>query len=405
MGRSILAAASPVILHCDLDAFYASVEQILDPSLAGKAVIVGGDPRKRGVVAAASYEARTFGVHSAMPLATAVRLCPQGVFIPPHFDLYGSYSQQVFDVYRRCSPLVEPLSLDEAYLDLAGTERAIGPARDVALRIRDEVKATTQLDLSIGIGASKVVAKIASDLRKPRGFVEVAPGEEPAFLAPLPLRRLPGLGPSTEERLRPLGLQTIGDLAALPIKELLRRLGKHGFELWEFAHGIDRRPVVPPGDPKSISRETTFDHDVDDPAEIETVLRQLAQHAAKNMRDNGLHCRTVNLKLRYANFETIARSHTLPQPTTVEDVIVQQAVELFRIAWDRSRKIRLIGAGVSNFSQATQQPGLFDEGPTKQAAITASLDKIRNRYGWTALTVGPAGGMEQRDWRREDLPE
>ncbi|MFI5268992.1 MAG: DNA polymerase IV, partial [Chloroflexota bacterium] len=316
-----------MILHCDLDAFYASVEQILDPSLAGKPVIVGGDPRKRGVVAAASYEARAFGVHSAMPLGTAVRLCPNGVFIQPHFDVYGQYSQQVFDVYRRYTPLVEPLSLDEAYLDLAGTERALGPAREVALRIRDEVKVGTRLELSIGMGTCKVVAKIASDLKKPRGFVEVVPGEEAAFLSPLPLRRLPGLGPSTEERLRPLRLQTIGDLAALPIDELLKRLGKHGFDLWEFAHGIDRRPVVPPGDPKSISRETTFDHDVDDSAEVEAVLRQLAQHAAKNMRDNGLHCRTVNLKLRYANFETISRGHTLTQPTAVEDVIVQEALQ------------------------------------------------------------------------------
>jgi DNA polymerase IV len=394
-----------VILHCDLDAFYASVEQIRDPGLAGKPVIVGGDPQKRGVVAAASYEARAFGVHSAMPLASAVRLCPHGVYVRPHFDLYRGYSQRVFDVYHRFAPLVEPLSLDEAFLDLAGTERAVGPAREVALSIRDEVKGATGLDLSIGIGTSKVVAKIASDLQKPRGFVEVREGEEAAFLAPLPLRRLPGLGPSTEERLRSLSLHTVGDLAAIKIEDLVRRLGKHGFQLWEFAHGIDRRPVVPPGDPKSISRETTFDRDVDDPAELESVLRQLAQHAAKNMRDSGLHSRTVNLKLRYANFETISRSHTLPQPTAVEDDVVQEVLELFRQAWDRGRKIRLLGAGLSNFSQAPQQLSLFETGPTKQEAITSSLDRIRDRYGWTALTVGPAGPIEQRDWRREDLPE
>jgi DNA polymerase IV len=394
-----------VILHCDLDAFYASVEQVLDPSLVGKPVIVGGDPGKRGVVAAASYEARAFGVHSAMPLSTAVRLCPRGVFVRPHFDVYGDYSQRVFDVYRGCTPLVEPLSLDEAFLDLAGTERALGPARDVALRIRDEVQATTGLALSMGLATSKVVAKIASDLRKPRGFVEVPPGEEAAFLAPLPLRRLPGLGPSTEERLRPLGLSTIGELAALPIEDLLKRLGKHGFDLWEHAHGIDRRPVTPPGDPKSISRETTFDHDLDDPEELEVVLRQLAQHAAKSMRDNGLHCRTVTLKLRYDNFETIARSHTMARPTSVEDTIVQEALALFRASWERSRRVRLIGAGVSGFSPAAQQLGLFDEPPSKQEAITASLDKVRNRYGWKALTVGPSGDIAQRDWRREDLPE
>jgi len=394
-----------VIIHCDLDAFYASVEQIRNPKLAGKPVIVGGDPNRRGVVAAASYEARKFGVHSAMSLTAAVRLCPHGEFVQPHFDLYRDFSQRVFDIYHQHTPLVEPLSLDEAFLDLDGTERAQGAPREIALRIRDEVKAATQLDLSIGLATSKVVAKIASDLEKPRGFVEVPTGQEAAFLAPLPIRRLPGLGPSTEERLQPLSLKSIGDLAALPIEELSRRLGKQGLQLWEFAHGIDRRPVVAPGDPKSISRETTFDHDVGDQSELEAVLRQLAQHAAKNMRESGLHGRTVNLKLRYANFETISRSHTLPQATTIEHDIVQEVLDLFRGTWDRSRKVRLLGAGLSNFSQAPQQLGLFDAGTGKQAAVTATLDGIRERYGWQALTVGPAGDLEQHDWRREDLPE
>lgn len=394
-----------MILHCDLDAFYASVEQIRDPSLQGKPVIVGGDPGKRGVVAAASYEARAFGVHSAMPLSTAVRLCPQGIFVGAHFDLYGEYSQRVFEIYRKHTPLVEPLSLDEAFLDLGGTERLLGPVREQALSIRDEVKASTELDVSIGIATSKVVAKIASDLEKPRGFVEVPPGTEAGFLAPLPLRRLPGLGQSTEERLKPLGLKTIGDLAAVRQEELFRRYGKHGFMLWEFANGIDRRPVVTPGEPKSISRETTFDRDLDDQAKLEGVLRQLAQHAAKSMRDNHLHCRTLNLKLRYDNFETITRSNSLPAPTEVEDDVVRGVVALFRAAWDSSRKIRLLGAGVSNFSEAPQQLNLFDAPNAKQALVTASLDKIRNRYGWKALTVGPKGQIEQRDWRREDLPE
>jgi DNA polymerase-4 len=394
-----------LILHCDLDAFYASVEQIRDPSLVGKPVIVGGDPGKRGVVAAASYEARGFGVHSAMPLATAVRLCPHGEFVPTHFDLYREYSQKVFDIYRQHTPLVEPLSLDEAFLDLRGTERAQGSTREVALRIRDEVKTNTGLNVSIGIATSKVVAKIASDLEKPRGFVEVPEGGEAAFLAPLPLRRMPGLGPSTETRLRSLSLQTIGDIAALPIDELVHRLGKHGLQLWDFAHGIDNRPVMPLGEAKSISRETTFEHDLSDQAQMEAVLRQLAQHAAKSMRDNKLHCRTVNLKLRYDNFETISRSHTLPQPTQVEDDIVQEAVNLFRNAWDAKRKVRLLGAGVSNFGDVPQQLGLFESGPPKQAKVTSMLDQVRDRYGWRALTVGPDAGIEQHDWRREDLPE
>lgn len=395
-----------MILHCDLDAFYASVEQIRDPLLRGKPVIVGGEPGRRGVVAAASYEARAFGVHSAMPLSTAQRLCPNGNFVRAHFDLYGDYSQRVFEIYRRFTPVVEPLSLDEAFLDLNGTERALGPVRDSALRIRDDVKAATGLDVSIGIASSKVVAKVASDLRKPRGFVEVAPGAEAAFLASLPLRRLPGLGPSMEERLRPLGLQTIGELAAIPQADLERRFGKHGLQLWNFARGIDGRPVVAPGDPKGISRETTFDRDLHDQVELEAVLRQLGQHAAKSMRDNGLYCRTINLKLRYDNFETISRSHTLGAATAVEDDVVRGVVDLFRAAWDRSRKIRLLGAGVSNLSHASRQLALFDEEPhAKQALVTASVDKIRDRYGWKALTVGPAGRIEQRDWRREDLPE
>ncbi|MBV8084032.1 MAG: DNA polymerase IV [Chloroflexi bacterium] len=399
-----MVAQPRAILHCDLDAFYASVEQVERPELRGMPVIVGGDPRKRGVVAAASYEARKFGVHSAMPISQAVRLCPHGQYVTPRFQLYGEYSQRVFDIYRDFTPLVEPMSLDEAFLDLTGTERAVGPLREAALGIRERVKAETQLDVSVGIATSKVVAKIASDLQKPRGFVEVKPGEEEAFLAPLPIRKIPGLGPSSEQRLEALGLRTVGDLAALSMDVLTRRLGKSGFMLWEFAHGIDRRPVSPPGEPKSISRETTFEQDLDDTERLESVLRQLAQHAAKNMRDNQLFCRTLNLKLRYSNFETISRSHSLPAATSIEDDIVRGVVGLFRQAYDRTRKVRLLGAGLSNFSHASQQLGLFDGPPPKKARLTASVDKIRDRYGWAAVTVGPGREIEQRDWRREDLP-
>ena len=230
-----------MILHCDLDAFYASVEQILNPELKGKPVVVGGDPGRRGVVAAASYEARRFGVHSAMPLSQARRLCPKAIFVPANFAAYGDYSEQVFAVYHARTPLVEPLSLDEAFLDLAGTERTLGNARKVAEDIKAEVRAKTKLAVSIGIGTSKVVAKIASDLKKPDGLVEVPVGEEAAFLAPLPIRRM-RVGPidrGTVETTRPA---TVGDIAALPIEELVHRLGKHGLQLWEFAHGIDTRP-------------------------------------------------------------------------------------------------------------------------------------------------------------------
>ncbi|MDE3074589.1 MAG: DNA polymerase IV, partial [Chloroflexota bacterium] len=391
-----------MILHCDLDAFYASVEQILHPELAGKPVIVGGDPHHRGVVAAASYEARAFGVHSAMPLARALRLCPDGVFVPSNFTAYRDYSQRVFAIYHARTPLVEPLSLDEAYLDLAGTERSLGSSREVALDIKQQVRSETGLTVSIGIASCKVVAKIASDLRKPDGLVEVPLGTEADFLAPLPLRRLPGLGSATDERLKPLGLITIGDLAALPIEELLRRLGKHGLQLWEFSHGIDQRPVTPPGKPKSISRETTFDSDVSDVSLLERTLRHLLERATRNMRENGLHCRTVNLRLRYANFETISRSHTLPGATDVDQTIVDAALQLFRDAYDRSRRVRLVGAGVSNFDEPPpQQLDLFG-GSAERArpvALTNVLDKIRDRHGFSAISVGGPTQLDQRDWR------
>ncbi|MHB8621324.1 MAG: DNA polymerase IV [Chloroflexota bacterium] len=392
-----------MILHCDLDAFYASVEQIVEPGLRGKPVIVGGDPRKRGVVAAASYEARAYGVHSAMPLSRAVLLCPSGVFVRPRFDLYRDFSARVFAVFHRYTPLVEPLSLDEAYLDLAGTERSLGPPRKTAERIRDDVKSETLLDLSIGIGTCKVVAKIASDLRKPRGLVEVPAGEESSFLAPLPPRRLPGLGPSTEARLRPLRLRTIGDLAAVSVQRLEALLGSHGRQLWELSQGIDRRPVTPPGEPKSISREVTFEADVADAGLMEATLRQLADRATRSMREHGLRCRTVNLKLRYANFDTITRAKSLPQPADVDGVIAGEIITLFRAAYNPTRKVRLLGAGVSNLASSPAQLSLFETPDTRAARLTSSLDRIRDRHGFGAISVGPGTPLDQRDWRREDL--
>ena len=392
-----------MILHCDLDAFYASVEQVLRPELVGQPVIVGGDPRKRGVVAAASYEARRFGVHSAMPLSRALQLCPRGIFVPANFSAYREYSQRVFTIYQRYTPLVEPLSLDEAYLDLTGTERSFGSATSVAEAIRAEVRASTSLTTSVGVATSKVVAKIASDLRKPDALVVVEPGEEAAFLAPLPLRRLPGLGPATETRLAELQLHTIGELAAVPIEELLRRLGKFGLQLWEYAHGHDARPVTPPGDPKSISRETTFERDVRDPAHLEVTLHQLLEQAARSMRQHGLRCRTVQLKLRYANFETLTRGRTLARPTDVDDVLTQAVLELFRRAYDRSRAVRLIGAGVANFADPPAQLDLFGDPEAAPRQITGALDRIRDRHGFGAISVGPPVNVAQRDWRRDDL--
>jgi DNA polymerase-4 len=395
------------IVHLDLDAFYASVEQLRRPELRGRAVIVGGaesGQTARGVVAAASYEARRYGVRSAMPLSRALRLCPEAVVVPVDFPAYRRASAQVFGLARQLTPLVEPISLDEAYLDLTATP---GDPVAMAATLRDQILAATSLHASFGVATSKTVAKIASELRKPRGFVVVGPGEEAEFLGPLPLRALPGLGPSTERRLAGLGLRSLGDLALLPEAVLTARLGRAaGLSLHQRSRGIDPSPVAPPQSPKSISREETFAADIGDLERLAGRLRALSAAVGRSLRAAGLTARTVSLKLRFADFTTIARQETLGAASDSDAAIRDAALSLLRSAFEPGRSIRLLGVGVHNLEAGSQLDLFSDIGSARERRIDAALDSLRQRFGPAALRRGAAAGqLRDLDWHREDLSD
>ncbi len=395
------------IIHLDLDAFYASVEQLRRPELRGKPVIVGGGagpdgtPQlNRGVVSAASYEARTFGVHSAMPLRTALHLCPQAVVVPVDFRAYREASKQVFDIAHDYTPIIEPLSLDEAFLEVTGSTRVFGTPSHIAAEIRDRVLATTGLHVSFGVATCKTVAKIASDLRKPRGFVVVEPGEEAAFLAPLPLRRLPGLGPAAERALSGLGISTLGQLAALPLDTVQRRVGRAaGTSLWERAQGIDTAPVSVPGAPRSVSREETFARDVAQRARLHARIAELAGDVGARLRTGGWTARTVTLKLRYADFTTITRQETLKSATATDTTVRDAALALLEASWTGDA-VRLLGVGVTGL-EAAPQLDLFDQPAIDR--IDHTLDRLRERFGQSAIRRGTGEGLRDLDWRGDDL--
>jgi DNA polymerase IV len=392
-------------MHVDLDAFYASVEQLRRPELRGKPVIVGGAgvEGERGVVAAASYEARPFGVRSAMPLSRARRLCPHAVFIPCDFPAYREASKSVFAILDRYSPVIEPIALDEAYLDLTGEDALLGPADTVALRLRDEVKSRCGLDLSIGVASCKLVAKVASELRKPRGLVVVPAGTEASFLAPLPLTKLPGCGPATALRLERVGVRTIGDLAALPDPLLGELFGQYGRLLGAHARGIDPSAVLPPGDPKSISREVTFDRDVREASKVRATALGLLQDVGHSLRGHGLSARTVVLKIRYQPFDTLSRQATLPYPTDRDDQLAAALRQLLETQLDPSRAVRLIGAGVSNLEACATQLSLLETRSSRLAMLDEQLDELRGRYGDHVIARGTAPRHHQKDVRRDDL--
>ena len=394
-----------VVMHVDLDAFYASVEQLRKPELRGKPVIVGGAgiPGERGVVAAASYEARVFGVRSAMPLSRARRLCASAVFVPCDFAAYREASKAVFNILDRYSPTIEPIALDEAYLDCTGQEALMGAPDKVALRLRDQVKAACGLDLSIGVASCKLVAKVASELRKPRGLVIVRPGEEAAFLAPLPLAKLPGCGPATVARLERLSVRIIGDLAALPDPLLGELFGQYGRVLGAHARGIDPSPVTPPGDPKSISREITFDRDQVNVAKVRETALGLLQDVGQSLRAHGLSARTVVLKIRYQPFDTQSRQATLAFPTDRDDQLADAFRRLLESQIDRSRPIRLIGAGVSNLEASATQLDLLEDRSSRRVRLDQQLDGLRERYGEHVIARGMAARTHQKDVRRDDL--
>ena len=392
-------------MHVDLDAFYASVEQLRRPELRGKPVIVGGSgvAGERGVVAAASYEARPFGVRSAMPLSRARRLCPQGIFVPCDFPAYREASKSVFAILDRYSPVIEPIALDEAYLDLTGEEALMGEPDAVARRLRDEVKARCGLDLSIGVAGSKLVAKVASELRKPRGLVVVPDGDEAAFLAPLPLDKLPGCGPATVLKLERFGVRTIGDLAALPDPFLGELFGQYGRVLGAHARGVDPSPVMPPGDPKSISREVTFDRDVSDPVKVRETALALLQDVGQSLRSHQLSARTVVLKIRYQPFDTQSRQATLPYATDRDDQLAGALRQLLETQLDPSRPIRLIGAGVGNLEAGATQLSLLESRSSRLAMLDEQLDQLRDRYGDHVIARGATPRPHQKDVRRDDL--
>ena len=342
------------IIHADLDAFYATVEQLDNPELRGRPVLVGGRPENRGVVATASYEARPFGVHSAMPMRTAARLCPQGIIVPPRFARYREMSRRVMDVFRSYTEIIEPLSLDEAYLDISAAVNE-GAGRwplGVALELKRRVKAETGLTVSVGVSVSKSVSKIASDLDKPDGLVVVPPGEEAGFLAPLAVGKLWGIGPKTAERLLAEGVDTIGALAGQPPDWFRRVFGQRAESVRRRAMGQDDEPVHTERVTKSVSSETTFPHDLSDREELRRTLEELAEGVAGSLEGKGLQGRTVTVKMRLADFATFSRQTTLPGPSNAAGPIRETAWRLLAAELTPGRSFRLLGVGVSNFADA-----------------------------------------------------
>jgi DNA polymerase-4 len=380
----IATVTERTILHVDLDAFFAAVEQRDRPELRGRPVIVGGDPRGRGVVSAASYEARVFGVRSAMSLTEAVRRCPDGVFLPVDGQRYQRASRDVMAILRRFTPLVEPISIDEAFMDVTGSRPLFGDGVTIAAAVKEAVRDDVGLTASVGVATTKLVAKIASDLRKPDGLVVVPPGEEAAFLAPLPIWRLWGVGEKTARALEEYGVRTIGDLASLSPDLLVRRFGKHGGSLASRAKGLDDDPVHE-GDPaKSVGHETTFDVDSSDPEVIERTLLALSEGVAGRLRSAGVRASTIAVKVRDSSFRTITRQRTLRQPTDLTEPIYRTALELARPEV-RGIRVRLLGVTASNLGER-EQLGLFpEEDPRHRRAIEAA-DTIRRRYGSRAVT-------------------
>jgi DNA polymerase IV len=402
------SAASPAartILHVDMDAFYVSVELLRRPELRGRPVVVGGSG-SRGVVAAASYEARAYGVFSAMPSARARRLCPHAVFLPGDHAHYGAVSERVMDVFRSFTPLVEPISLDEAFLDVTGARRSQGDGATVAHRIRQEVLAREGLTCSVGVAASKMLAKLASEAAKPRASTDgpiagegvhvIAPGTELSFLRPLPARALWGVGPATLDRLERLGVRTVGDIADLPEDTLVAALGSaHGRHLGQLARGIDPRPVDPDQQLKSVGHEETFAHDHHDHEMLSREAVRMSDAVAWRLRRSGLAGRTVTLKVRFADFQTITRSSTLPTTVDHGPTVARAALALLA-GVDPTPGVRLLGVSVSGLvAGAAQQLSFEDLGGPSWHEASGAVDAIRERFGDRA--IGPASAVGERD--------
>jgi DNA polymerase-4 len=377
------------IFHIDLDAFFVSVEQALNPELKEKPVIVGGDPERRGVVASASYEARPFGIHAGMPSAKARRLCPQAIFIRSHFSRYRDASAKFMEILADFSPDIEPLGLDEAYLDVTGCAEPYGSPQKLARAIKERINKELNITASVGIGTCKVMAKIASTICKPDGLLEIAPGEEQAFLNPLPIAKLPGVGEKTEQSLKEMGITTIGELASLPLDTITRRFGATGAVIHSYARGIDNREVEAPGEAKSISQQLTFARDTLDLNFLEANLHNLCQEVCQDLRSQNKRAKCVAIRLRYADFKTITRQVTLQEASDVTQVVFATAQQLLSKTLAKQEKpIRLIGIRISSMVGEEKQLPMFDSGVEKPERLDKALDKIRSKYGSTAIKTG-----------------
>ena len=391
------------IFHVDMDAFFVSVEELFDPGLKGKPVVVGGRPNERGVVSAASYAARKFGVHSAMPLRTASKLCPQAIFIDGHPKRYREYSQRAYAVLGRFSPKVEMASIDEAYLDLTGTGRLHGPPLKAAHSLHDTMKRETDLNCSVGIATSRLVAKISSDQAKPNGILWIVPGTEARFLAPLDVRKIPGVGKATERTLHDLGVHRVGDLAAMDVRFLESRLGKWGLALAGKAMGADAgawfdSDIGEDEDPKSISHEHTFNEDTADADQLESTLAQLSTMVGRRLREHSLHARTLHIKLRYSDFSTFTRAVTFDHATQLDIDLIEQSRVLFRRNWTGA-KVRLLGVNASSLEGTEGQLNLLEQEKAERwRKALGAMDAIRDRYGEKSVSIasGFQGNYRER---------
>ncbi len=374
------------IIHVDLDAFFASVEQLDNPELKGRPVIVGGSIKERGVVSTASYEARAFGVQSAQPIARARKLCPQGVFLRVRMDRYREISRRVLKILSSCTPKVEPVSIDEAFLDITGCEKLFGKAEDIAREIKTRIKKEVGLTCSLGVAPNKFLAKVASGMQKPDGLVIVKDNDKESFLANLPVGKIWGVGKVTQRELQQMGIYTIRQLGELSFSELQKTFGRIGARLYNLSHGIDRTPVLTDRKIKSMSSETTFPHDISERKVLEKTLYELSVKVSKTLRNKGLGAKSIQLKVRFSDFTTFTRSHTYREATNLTEFIWQRAKELLDKKVDLSaRKVRLIGLAVFNLG-AQRQMELFV--PEKMQRLEVALEKIEKKYGIRGIRKG-----------------
>jgi DNA polymerase IV len=395
-----MQASTRTVFHVDMDAFFVSVEELFDPSLKGKPVVVGGQRHERGVVSAASYEARKFGVHSAMPLRTAAKLCPQAIFVDGHPDRYREYSEKVFEILGSFSPQVEMVSIDEAYLDMTGTDRLLGPPLLAAHKLHARIKADTALNCSIGIGTSRLVAKVCSGKAKPHGVLYAVPGQEAKLLAPLDVRDIPGVGKATEQKLHSLGILRVGDMTKYDEAFLEKHLGKWGLALAGKARGEDAGAwfagtIGEIDGPKSISHEHTYNTDTSDVEQIEATLMRLSEMVGRRLREHKLRARTLQLKLRYEDFTTITRAHSVDEPTQLDNEIFHHIQRLFHANWKIGTQVRLLGVQASAFAgRSSQADFLEDHGRGKWEQALSAVDRVRDKFGETSITLGT--GMRGR---------